>query len=155
MEDRMSRALSRRRFLSLLPVAGVGAALVGLPELVRPRALWAGTGDLPGAPGNHPDPRPGIDGSTVLTAEELADTPHVVEIYDGIREAPHIADGIRCYCGCADLPGTRSLLSCYEEGGMARYCDICQGEGRLAYRRHQEGQSLDQIRRAIDARYGA
>jgi hypothetical protein len=154
MEDPMSDTLSRRRFLSLFPLAGAGAALLGVPALVRPLGLWAGTGSSSGMPGNHPDPRPGIDGSTVLTAEDLAHTPHVVEIYDGIREIPHIADGIRCYCGCADLPGTRSLLSCYEEGGMAPYCDICQGEGRLAHRRHREGQSLDQIRRAIDARYG-
>jgi len=36
---------------------------------------------------------------------------------------------------------------------MARGCLICQGEGRLAYRRWKEGQSLDQIRRAIDARF--
>ena len=51
------------------------------------------------------------------------------------------------------LLGNRSLLTCYHEGGMARGCPICQGEGRLAYGRWKEGQSLDQIRRAIDARF--
>jgi hypothetical protein len=91
----------------------------------------------------------------VLTAEQLAHAPHRVALYDGIREIPHIADGIRCYCGCAELPGYRSLLSCYEGVGMATYCEICSGQGRLAHRRWKEGQSLDQIRRAIDARFGS
>ena len=57
-----------------------------------------------------------------------------------------------CYCGC-ELLGNRSLLTCYSPTGMARGCPICQGEARLAYRRWKEGQSLEQIRRAIDARY--
>ncbi len=103
---------------------------------------------------DHPEPRPGIDASRVMTREQLADYPDVVDAYDGIREIPQIADGIRCHCGCAELPGYRSLLVCYEGGGMARFCDICQGEGRLAYRLHKRGRTLDQIRKAIDARYG-
>ena len=133
--------VDRRAFLALLPaglLAAVGAA--------RPRAArraW-----------EHPEPRPGIDGSNVLTADQLTDAPHVVDAFDGIREIAHVADGIRCHCGCADLPGYRSLLSCYENPGMARWCEICQGAGRLAARRTKEGQTLDQIRRAIDARWG-
>jgi hypothetical protein len=103
----------------------------------------------------HPDPRDGIDGSGVLTPAGLAGFPEsVLEIYDMIREIPHIADGIGCACGCSAMPNYRSLLTCYHAGGMAMGCEICQGEARLAYRRFQEGQSLDQIRRAIDARFG-
>ena len=50
----------------------------------------------------------------------------------------------------------RSLLSCYEgEEAMALECEICEGQARLAYRLHRKGRSLDQIRAAIDARYGA
>lgn len=135
--------VTRRRFLVAFPVALAGLAGLGVEGL-------RGAGQAV----EHPEPRPGIDGSSVLTAEELADTPHVIELYDRIRRIPHVVDGIRCHCGCADLPGKRSLLSCYEADGMARFCDICQGEGRLAVRRHREGQSLDRIRRAIDARYG-
>src|SRR5690606_19192249 len=101
----------------------------------------------------HPDPRPGITGEHVLTAGQLHDAEDMIDVFDGIRAIPHIADGIHCYCGCANIAGYRSLLSCYEGAGMARYCDICEGEGRLAVRRHAEGQNLDQIRRAIDARY--
>jgi hypothetical protein len=37
---------------------------------------------------------------------------------------------------------------------MARHCQICQGQGRLAHRLHKDGKSLDEIRAAIDARYG-
>ena len=102
----------------------------------------------------HPEPRPGIDASRVLTPEQLEDAPDVIPIYEKIREIPQIADGIYCHCGCADLPGYRSLLICYEEKGMAKYCIICQGEGNLAYRLHKAGKTLDQIRAAIDARFG-
>ena len=37
---------------------------------------------------------------------------------------------------------------------MARGCDVCQGQGRLAFRLHKAGKSLDEIRAAIDERYG-
>ena len=91
--------------------------------------------------------------TTPQAQERTSAEPDVADL-DAPREVPHVADGIRCYCGCADIPGYYSLLTCYEEGGMAQICEICQGQGRLVYRRHQEGQSLDQIRRAIDARFG-
>jgi hypothetical protein len=38
---------------------------------------------------------------------------------------------------------------------MAKYCPVCQGQGRLLVRRAGEGQTLEQIRRAIDARFGS
>jgi len=103
----------------------------------------------------HPDPRPGIDASKVLTREQLEGLPEEVkEIFDMIREIPEVADGIGCNCGCSVFPTYRSLLTCYYETGMARGCHICQGEAKLVYGRHKEGQTLAQIRRAIDARFG-
>jgi hypothetical protein len=36
---------------------------------------------------------------------------------------------------------------------MAQMCDLCQGHGRYAFRLHNAGKSLDEIRAAIDARY--
>jgi hypothetical protein len=105
-------------------------------------------------PGPHPDPRPDVDASLVLTAEQLADFPELVPLYDGIRAIPHIADGIRCQCGCADLPGYRSLLTCFEGGRMATGCEICKTEGRMVVRLHEAGRTLDQIRAAVDARFG-
>ena len=81
--------------------------------------------------------------------------PDAVAAFDEARTIPEILDGIRCQCGCPDEPGMRSLLSCYEgDDPMALICDICEGQGRLAYRLHRKGRSLDQIRAAIDARYG-
>ncbi len=72
-----------------------------------------------------------------------------------MRQIPHIVDDIRCHCGCAKLEGFYSLLSCYEGADpMAKICDVCQGQGRYAYRLYKAGKSLDAIRAAIDARYG-
>ncbi|CAN5809372.1 hypothetical protein BH23GEM9_BH23GEM9_37590 [soil metagenome] len=135
--------IPRRNALKL--IAALAAALLPLPA--------AATGLRLLQPG-HPTPRPGVDASRVLSATELADAPHLVALFDGIRQIPHIADGIRCYCGCAQIEGYRSLLSCYEDVGMAKWCEICQGQGRLAHGRWKEGQTLEQIRRATDARYG-
>lgn len=139
-----SEPLSRRHFLTALSL-GATAVLVGTRPL-------RGLDLLRGGATEHPDSRPGIDGSKVLTGEQLYN-PGALPVYDMIREIPQTADGIRCYCGCADLPGYYSLLTCYEEGGMAQHCEFCQDQGRLVYRRHREGQTLDQIRRAIDARF--
>lgn len=125
--------------LALLPLSPDGALA---RRLLGPRGA------------DHPEPRPGVDGSRVLTADQLPPIGDVVALFDAVREIPHIVDGIRCYCGCAELEGYRSLLSCYEAPGMAQYCEICQGQGRLAHARWKEGQTLEQIRRATDARYG-
>lgn len=132
---------SRRDFLRVSPLGAVAA--FGLPKSLMDRSIV------------HPDPRPGIDASEVMTEEDLAQHPEEVqEIYAMVREIPHIVDGIGCSCGCSAMPHYRSLLTCYYKTGMAAGCRICQGQARLAYRRVQEGQTLEQIRRATDARYG-
>lgn len=154
---------SRRGFVALC--AGVALGVVG-----GFRPAWAGGrgshSPLPlsteGCRGfaeaplqtEHPEPRPGIDASRVLTHDELADAPHTIPVFDKIREIPQIADGIFCHCGCAALPGYRSLLICYEEPAMAKWCEVCQGEGNLTYRLHKAGKTLDHIRAAIDAKFG-
>jgi hypothetical protein len=142
--------VDRRAFLTMLPGGCVALHGLLLRSPLDPGPL------VHLDPGEHPDPRPGVDGSKVMTAEQLVGAPHVIDLFDAIRKIPHIADGIRCHCGCAELEGYRSLLSCYEgPGAMATWCEVCQGEGRLAVRRHGEGQSLAEIRRAIDARFGS
>ena len=138
----MVARLSRRAFVAAVPLPLLAWALPF-------RSAWGRS-----QPTIHPDPRPGIDARDVLSAEQLHGAgDDVVAVFDMVREMPQIADGIHCYCGCAVMPGYRSLLICYGPEGMARGCPICQGQARLAYRRWKEGQSLDQIRRAIDARY--
>ncbi|HKJ03465.1 MAG TPA: hypothetical protein VJ997_13450 [Longimicrobiales bacterium] len=145
--------MTRRELLRALASGGAGlAALCGLPPAARASGARA---PRRAGPEDHPDPRPGIDASGVISAESLRADGYgddVVEVFDMVRQIPGIADGLACYCGCM-LMGNRSLLTCYHEGGMARGCPICQGEGRLAWGRWKEGQSLAQIRRAIDARF--
>ncbi|MEM7414575.1 MAG: hypothetical protein AAF389_03700 [Gemmatimonadota bacterium] len=101
---------------------------------------------------SHPEPRPGVDGSKVLASDQVRED--MVELFDGVREIPHIVDGLGCHCGCGAMPEMRSLLSCYEGIGMAQFCVICSGEGRLAVQLHAEGRSLQEIREAIDSRFG-
>lgn len=142
----MKDAPSRRAFLG-----GLSWALVAcFPAITRAR-LETRPGTVLGP---HPTPRPGITAAKVLTREQLADTPAAIPVFDLVREIPEIVDGIRCQCGCADVEGFYSLLSCYEGDAMARSCPICQGQGRLAHRLHKSGKSLDQIRQAVEARFG-
>ena len=110
---------SRRRFLRLL-VCGFAAVAV-VPRRAFARGSPAGV-----ARGPHPEPRPGITAARVLKADQVEDA-KLREIFDKVREIPQVVDGIRCNCGCADLEGFYSLLSCYEDKGMAQHCLVCQG----------------------------
>lgn len=133
-----SLTLSRREFVCSM--AGGVLAAAGFPRR---------------AAGEHPDPRPGITGEKVLSAEQLKDNPDLIPLFDGIRAIPEIADGIRCTCGCAGTPGYRSLLSCFEaDGPMAVECRFCQQEGRMVVRLRKQERTLQQIRDAVDARFG-
>jgi hypothetical protein len=107
---------------------------------------------IPGTRFRHPEPRPDVDASRVLGSDRVP--PHLSGLYDQIRQIPHVVDGIGCHCGCAEIPGMYSLLSCYEESGMAKYCEVCQGEGRLAVHLHRQGHTLGEIRAAVDRRFG-
>jgi hypothetical protein len=152
-------SLTRRAMLAATVRAGAAVALgtmaggiagearaAGYPHVCRRRARPRGP---------HPEPRPGIDASHVCPDETVRQHPKSVAAFDEARAIPEILDGIRCHCGCADQEGMRSLLSCYEgEDAMALECDICEGQARLAYRLHGKGRSLDEIRAAVDARYG-
>ena len=100
----------------------------------------------------HPSPRPGVDGSKVLAVDQL-DRKEAAPVFDQVRRIPEIADGIRCHCGCAERPGYRSLLSCFEGDGMAQMCEICQGQAKLAATMHRFRRSLDKIREAIDRQF--
>jgi hypothetical protein len=102
----------------------------------------------------HPEPRPGIDASGVLSRDQVTERPDAAPVFDMVRQIPQIVDGIRCHPGCDQLPHCYSLLSCYEGDGMAQHCDICQAQARLAYVMHRQGKTLGQIRAAIDASFG-
>ena len=136
-------ACSRRAFLChLLASAGMLTAV---------RSAWAATRVHRSI---HPEPRPGVTGARVLTRLQLDETPALIPVFDAVRAAPRVVDGIGCHCGCSELDGNYSLLSCFEGDGMARHCLICQGQARLATRLHREGKTLDQIRDFVDAEFG-
>ncbi|HET7187444.1 MAG TPA: hypothetical protein VFI52_04790 [Gemmatimonadaceae bacterium] len=140
--------LTRRRLLAFIP-------LVLLARPVRALRAEAVPSPRPGRWGNpkHPTPRPGITAERVVPDAKLMDKT-AAPVFAMVREIPQVVDGIRCNCGCAELEGFYSLLSCYEPAGMAQHCVICQGQAKLAYKLHKEGWSLDGIRRAIDAEFG-
>lgn len=133
---------SRRHFVAMLPVT----VLAGIHR-ARRAATTKTVSD-------HPTPRPGITAAKVLTTDQLGEHKDAAPVFDMVREIPGVVDGVRCQCGCSALEGKYSLLSCFEEDGMAGHCQICQAEGRLAYRLHKQGKTLDEIRSAIDAKFG-
>ena len=125
-------------------ITGVaGAAAVGL--LVTSRA---------GRRVEHPEPRPAVTAERVLPASAVLNTPGAAEAYAAARRAPQVLDGVHCYCECAKHLGHRSLLTCFETDHGAQ-CDLCMGEATLATSLASEGSSLDDIRRAIDQRFGS
>jgi len=139
---------TRRQFVASLPALFLASASARRVLCASPMVASAHIGD-------HPTPRPGITSAKVLTKDQLgAEHADAAPVFDMVREIPEVVDGIRCNCGCAELPGYYSLLSCFEGEAMARHCGICQGQARVAVRLHKEGKSLDEIRTAIDAKFG-
>ncbi len=132
---------TRRSFLRTFAIAG--AAMVA-----GRRNLFAHTRAA------HPTPRAGITGANVLAKEQLVSKPKLISLFDSVREIPAVMDGIRCNCNCAHEPDLYSLLSCFEGKAMALECGVCQGQGRLVARLHKAGKTLDEIRVAVDAKFG-
>ena len=130
--------LSRRHFVAMLPLLLLGRTARADEPRKKPK---------------HPEPRPGITAARVLRDDQLTDST-LAPVFAMVRAIPRVADGIRCNCGCAEIEGFYSLLTCYEKDGMAQHCVICQGQAKLAYKLHAEGWSLRGIRRAIDAEFG-
>jgi hypothetical protein len=142
------RDFLRRSVTALLALAGLAYARPAQAGSLSRGAMRRASA------GPHPTPRPGIDASKVLTHDKLTENAAAEPVFDMVRKIPQVVDGIRCQCGCAELPEFYSLLSCYEADGMAQHCVICQGEAKLAFRMHEQGKSLDEIRAAIDAKFG-
>lgn len=137
----MTANISRRDALRRL-------SALSLTALV-PNTAWASDSE----PMEHPDPRPGITGEHVLSAERLAKKrASVREAYEAARSYPEIFDGLLCGCECKGTMGHRSLLSCYEsEQPMG--CVACREEAELVGKLAKEGKSLAEIRKAVDKEY--
>ena len=131
-------------------VAGAAAAaLAGVLVVSRPQQA------SPVAHGStHPDPRAGITAQQVLPNAFVPRTPGSTEAYAAARQAAATLDGVYCHCDCSKHAGHRSLLTCFESTHGA-YCDICMGEAVLAAQMSAQGQSLEQIRAAIDRQFGS
>ena len=124
-------------------VAGAAAvALAGVVFLTRPA-----TGS------SHPTPRPGITADKILPDFAVPRNPGALDAYAAARRAPGTLDGVYCHCDCSKHAGHRSLLTCFESDHGA-YCDVCMGEARLASDMAGRGQSLLDIRAAIDRQFG-
>lgn len=132
-------------------VAGAAAAalagvlIIGRPQQGPPAAAHGST---------HPDPRAGITAQQVLPNAFIPRTPGSTEAYAAARQAAATLDGVYCYCDCSKHAGHRSLLTCFETNHGA-YCDVCMGEAVLAAQMSGQGQSLEQIRAAIDRQFGS
>ena len=76
---------------------------------------------------------------------------------------PDVLQWLPCYCGCAGI-GHRSNLDCYfqrrEVKGTYQYeehasfCDICVKTANMAAGLLQQGQTMTQIRAAVDSTFG-
>ncbi|HEY6157760.1 MAG TPA: CYCXC family (seleno)protein [Gemmatimonadales bacterium] len=131
--------------MAKLPWFVAGACVLALVMVVALRR--------PGQAADHPDPRPGITAERVLPPSFLPDGRGVIEAYAAARHVPQILDGLYCHCQCARNFGHRSLLTCFESDHGSR-CDICMGEATLASELAARGSTLEQIRHAIDERFG-
>lgn len=131
--------MHRRHFL-----AAAALALVSLPRTLR-------AGPRRGREVTHPDPRPGITAEHVLAEDAVPEKSR--KAYAAARAHPAVLDGLYCHCDCAERDGMRSLLECFESK-MPTTCGICRGEAELAGRLAGEGKTLDEIRKAVDERYG-
>jgi hypothetical protein len=129
---------------SKYPWLVAGAALVAIVAIV------AGTRGA-GA-GHHPTPRAGITGAKVLPASMFGEDERLVRAYTAARTMPEVFDGLYCYCHCKEDMRHVSLLTCYESEHAAS-CDICLAEAAIAAQMHGQGATLEDIRRAIDARF--
>lgn len=124
-------------------VAGAATvALAGVALLTRPA-----TGSI------HPTPRPGITAAKILPDFAIPKNPGALEAYAAARSAAATLDGVYCHCDCSKHAGHRSLLTCFESDHGA-FCDICMGEAMLASGMSARGQSLMEIRAAIDRQFG-
>jgi hypothetical protein len=128
---------------SKLPWLVAGAAVVAIVAIV------VGTR---GGGGGHPEPRPGITGEKVLPASTFGEDERLVRAYTAARAMPAVFDGLYCYCHCKEEMKHVSLLTCYESEHAAS-CDICLTEATMAAQMHGQGATLEEIRRAIDARF--
>lgn len=118
--------------------------------LLLPRTLAAESRD----PFPHPEPRAGITGEKVIATADLGTTnKNTVAAYDAARANPAIFDGLYCVCECDKNMGHRSLLGCFESR-QAIGCHSCREQAQLVVKMLDKDQTLAEIRKAFDEKWG-
>jgi len=152
--------LSLRRLSSPLPrrpgvlLAALAAALLAMAAPEEARAQHHGHhASSSESRVRHPEPRRGITAAGVLAPERVKEADR--EAYQTAHRIPRVLDGIHCHCDCKDHhPELHSLLDCFKSE-MAANCGVCQAQANLGFDLHHAGKSLEEIRRAIDGRFGS
>jgi Protein of unknown function with PCYCGC motif len=85
-----------------------------------------------------------------LDPNEFAGEAH--DAFQIARQQPRLLVQLHCYCGCDKTLGHKSLLDCYRDRHAAG-CPICIGEAKDASQMEKRGESIDEIRDALRARY--
>lgn len=94
-------------------------------------------------------------------AVDIASLPtSVQELYLAAAADPDAFTAVRCYCGCEAMLDHRHLGDCFirPDGDWERHavgCGVCQAEARDVIAAREAGTPIDEIRRDIDADYGA
>ena len=88
-----------------------------------------------------------------LTLDPMRFQGPVRQAYQIAQDDPALLAQLHCYCGCDKADGHKSLLDCYRDEHGSR-CEICVGEATDAEAMAKRGESIDQIRDALRARYG-
>lgn len=88
-----------------------------------------------------------------LTLDPMRFQGPVRQAYQVAQDDPALLAQLHCYCGCDKADGHKSLLDCYRDEHGSR-CEICVGEANDAEAMSKRGESIDQIRDALRARYG-
>ena len=104
----------------------------------------------------HPEPRtddPNL-AATVKDPASASNFERAVRAYRIAQAIPEVLDGMHCYCECHENIAHRSLLTCFHDGHGAS-CDVCMIEAEMAASMTQQGENLEAIRAAVDARFSS
>lgn len=126
--------------------------IYGLLLILAIVAVWRFAGPRT-AMAAHPQPRAGITAEQVVPPQRYSSDQRIARVYAMAARIPNVLDGLYCHCECSKHSDHRSLLTCFESDHGAM-CDVCLGEAEIAFKMSQDGKTLEEIRTAIDARFG-
>jgi hypothetical protein len=96
-------------------------------------------------------PRPGRTLVATLSPSLFAGKTQAA--YQAAQDVPAVLDEMPCFCGCMRDPGHQSNLYCFRDNHSA-HCAMCQDIALDARDMWNDGDTIQQIRDRIVARYG-